>query len=100
MLTPTRADSGTVRSRYVRAVNGTTIVLNYTEREAQPLREAVAGIRLRGNRQPSMSLIARRSMHLYLELLRRDPQARAAEMSELERLATPLATRRKSEPTE
>ncbi len=98
MLTPARPDSGTVRSRYVRASNGTPIFLNYTEREAQPLRDAVAGIRLRGDRQPSMSLLARRSLSVYLELLHRHPAARAIELAELEKLATPLATRRKTVP--
>ncbi|MEO5690113.1 MAG: hypothetical protein ABIR54_22360 [Burkholderiaceae bacterium] len=98
MLTPTRPDSGTVRSRYVRAINGVTLVLNYTEREAKPLREAINGIRLRGDRKPSLSLLARRSMALYLELLHRDPEARAQEMEALELLATPLATRRKTVP--
>ena len=85
-----------VRTQYLRARDGTTVILNYRPEEASSLRAAVQRIRLKGGRQPSLSLVARRSMSLYLSLLNSGPSALATEVEALEKLATPVSRRIKA----
>ena len=75
---------------------GTTVTLSYRHQEANELRKAAQRIRLQGNKAPSLSLLARRSMSLYLALLESSPQAFTNEVEALEKLATPIATRKAS----
>ena len=81
-------------TRYIRAKDGTKLVLNYRHQEANELRTALQRIRLKGDRTPSLSLIARRSMALYLTLLQSSPTAFDRELQALEKLATPVAHRK------
>ena len=83
-----------VRTRYTKG-EGTTLLLKYPTREAEEMRTAALSIRLKGDKQPSLSLLARRSMRLYLEMLNASPAALAAEHAALERLATPVSYRSK-----
>jgi hypothetical protein len=87
-----------VRTRYLRAKDGTTLVLNYRHQEAHDIRAALQRIRLKGDKTPSLSLIARRSMRVYLAHLESSPAAFAHEVQALERLATPVANRKDSTP--
>ena len=89
---------GKVRSRYLKRGGSSTIVLNYPKNEAQCIRAAIEAIRLRGNRKPSLSLIARRSIAVYLDHLQSSHTALDTEVQALEILATPIATRKKTEP--
>ena len=83
-----------LHSRQIKAKDGTTVVLTYFRPDAQAMRDLVASLRLRGTKQPSLSLIARRSIGLYLDHLsttRRDhPEKFAAEMQALEDMTAPL----------
>lgn len=92
-MNPSISASPGVRTKYLRARDGTTLILNYRPEEASSLRAAVQRIRLQGNRQPSLSLVARRSMSLYLSLLSSGPSALANEVEALEKLATPASRR-------
>ncbi len=62
MTTARPEDTGTVRSRYLKGDGKTALVLNYPKNEAQRMRAVMQSIRLMGNRKPSLSLIARRSI--------------------------------------
>lgn len=95
-MNPSTSASPGVRTKYLRARDGATLVLNYRPEEASRLRVAVQRIRLKGNRQPSLSLVARRSMSLYLSLLESGASAFATEVDALERLATPVSRRIKA----
>ena len=89
-------DTGVVRSRYVKDAGKTALVLNYPKNEAQRMRALIESIRLRGNRKPSLSLIARRSIAVYLDYVHGNSAAMETEVQALEILATPIATRKKS----
>lgn len=91
-------NTGKVNNRYAPAAGGTTVTLNFRAPEATSLRSFVASIRLRGDRIPSLSLIARRAMSVYLAHAQYSPETRASEIAALEKLATPF-TRRKTATT-
>lgn len=95
MPNPSSPDTGVVRSRYLKGDGKTALVLNYTKNEAQRIRALIDSIRLKGNRKPSLSLIARRSISVYLEHVHSSHAAMTNEMEALETLATPIATRKK-----
>ena len=95
-MNPSTSASPGVRTKYLRARDGATLILNYRPEEAISLRAAVQRIRLKGDRQPSLSLVARRSMSLYLSLLNSGPSALATEVEALEKLATPVSRRIKA----
>lgn len=93
---PSTDNTGKVRTKYIRARDGTALTLNYRHQEAHAIRRAVQSIRLKGDKTPSLSLIARRSIGLYLAHLESSPRAFAAEVQALEKLATPVASRKTS----
>lgn len=84
---------GKIMTKTVRAAGGTMVALNYPELEANAMRRLVQSIRVKG-KQPSLSLIARRSMGLYLDRLERtraaNPEAFAVEMAVLAQMVTPV----------
>ena len=92
-------DSPQVRTQYIKAGDGTTLILKYRHAQAIELRMTLQKLRLKGDKQPSLSLIARRSMGLYLEHLESSPTALANEVQALEKLATPVAHRKQSKPS-
>jgi hypothetical protein len=94
-MTPFTDNTDKVLTKYIRASDGTTLTLNYRHQEANALRAAVQRIRLKGDKTPSLSLIARRSMSLYMQLLESSHAAFAAEVNALEKLATPVSTRKR-----
>jgi len=77
----------------IKASDGTTVILSYLKPEAQAMRDTVASIRLRGDKRPSLSLLARRSIGLYLARLENtrtsDPEAFAEEIATLEKMTAP-----------
>ena len=99
-MTPTPFTDNTdkVLTRYIRARDGTVLTLNYRHQEANAIRATLQRIRLKGDKQPSLSLIARRSMSLYLAHLESSPSAFADEVQALERLATPVSHRKQPKP--
>ena len=88
------ASTDKLQSRRIKAQDGTTVVLTYLRPDAQAMRDTVASLRLRGDKRPSLSLIARRSLSIYLDGLTSarasNPQAFAAEMEALESMTAPL----------
>ena len=90
--------AGKVLSRYRKRTSTSTLVLNYPTNEAARLRDLIASIRLRGDREASRSLIARRSLAVYLDYVASSPDAMSDEIEALELLATPLSTRKKTQP--
>ena len=84
---------GKVNNRYLKVPGGTTVTLNFRPEEATSLRSFVDGVRLRGNKVPSLSLIARRAMSVYLTHAQYSQETRASEIAALEKLATPFADR-------
>ena len=97
--TPYTDNTGKTLTRYIKARDGTVLTLNYRSQEANGIRSAVQRIRLKGDKTPSLSLIARRSMGLYIQHLESSPTAFANEVKALEALATPASNRKQSRPT-
>ena len=99
-MTPTPFTDNTdkVLTKYIRARDGTVLTLNYRHQEANSIRTAMQKLRLKGDKAPSLSLIARRSIGLYLAHLQSSPEAFAGEIQALEELATPIS-HRKQRPT-
>lgn len=93
-------DPTQVRTHYLKARDGTALVLNYRHQEANAIRAALQRIRLKGDKQPSLSLIARRSMGLYIAHLESSPAAFDGEVKALERLATPVSHRKHVKPAD
>ncbi len=98
MTHPASLTEGKVLARRESRSGSTALVLNYPQNEAARLRDLVASIRLRGDREPSLSLIARRSMAVYLDHVASSPDALAGEIEAMELLATPISTRKKTQP--
>ena len=94
-MTPFTDNTDKVLTKYLRAGDGTTLILNYRHQEANALRAAVQRIQLKGGKTPSLSLIARRSMSLYMQLLESSNEAFSNEVRALEKLATPVSTRKR-----
>ena len=86
-------NTGKVHARYLKSAGSSTLVLNLRPHEATALRSFIASIRLRGNKVPSMSLVARRAMAAYLAHVQYSPETRASEIAVLEKLATPFTNR-------
>ena len=95
-MTPTPFTDNTdkVLTKYIRARDGTVLTLNYRHQEANAIRSALQKIRLKGDKTPSLSLIARRSIAVYLSHLESSQRAFDAEVQALEKLATPVSTRK------
>ena len=96
--TPFTTNTDKVLTKYIRARDGTMLALNYRHQEANAIRMAVQRIRLKGGRAPSLSLIARRSISVYLAHLDSSQRAFDEEVQALEKLATPIATRQQKAP--
>lgn len=86
-------NTGKVHTRLVRGAGATCLTLNLSEAEARNLKSFIANLRLRGDRVPSMSLIARRAVQAYLAHVQFSMETRASEIAVLEKMATPWATR-------
>lgn len=82
-----------VRAKYYKHVETTTLTLRYLKGDASAIRAAAERIRLKGDKKPSLGLIARRSLGLYLQHIHSSPRAFDSEIAALEKLATPVSTR-------
>ena len=98
-MTPFTDNTGKVLTRQVRDANATALTLNYSPKEATALRSFVASIKLRGDKTPSMSLIARRAMTVYLAHVQYSHETKASEIAVLEKLATNFSDRAPCKPT-
>lgn len=95
-MTPFSKNTGKVMTKYTRAAGGTALTLNFRPQEATALRTFVDSVRLRGDKIPSLSLVARRAMTHYLGYAQMSPTTRTTEISALEALATPFTDRAKT----
>ncbi|CAN5330890.1 hypothetical protein BH09PSE5_BH09PSE5_06850 [soil metagenome] len=90
-MTPSE-NTGKVLTRRIQAADGTTVALHYEFAEANAMRTLIQSVLLRGSKRPSLSLIARRSMQLYLDQLAAAkataPDLYASEIAELDRMVT------------
>lgn len=90
---PIRCPGGTttaaVLTKRVRAYDRSTLVLSYSSADAQELRALAQAIRLKQDKRPTLSLLARRSLHLYREALMR-PGAMESEIAKLNEMTTPV----------
>lgn len=76
-------------TKRIQASDRTTVILSYTSRDAQALRAIAQAILLKQGKRPSLSLICRRSLQIYSQILT-SPAHRAAEIEELNQLVTPV----------
>lgn len=85
-------NTGRMMSKRVTAKDGTSLCLQYARPEALSLRALVQSIRLKGDKTPSMALIARRALHRYVHYMETAqatrPDAWAAEVIALEGMVT------------
>lgn len=81
-------NTGRIFSKRVSAYERSTVILSFKSNDANAMRAFINTIRLKGDKAPSQSLIARRAVQLYLcrlEMLRReDPSAFITEVEALE----------------
>ena len=89
-------NTGKVHALHITQAGGTALTVNLGPLEAAMLRSFITSVRLRGNKVPSMSLIARRAMSAYLAHAQYSPETRASEIAVLEKLATPYPDRVRS----
>lgn len=84
---PPDLSTGKVLTRRVKALDRTTLVLSYTTSDAQALRTLVQGIRLKGDKRLTLSVLARRALAVYLDRL---PGHWQSEVAALNKLVTPI----------
>lgn len=99
-MKPFTNNTGKVLTRYVKTPGATALMLNLKPPEAALLRSFTASIRLRGDKVPSLSLIAHRALSVYLAHAQYSLETRASELAALEKLATPVANRAMTKATE
>jgi hypothetical protein len=90
---PVRCPGGTttaaVLTKRVRAYDRSTLVLSYSSADAKELRALAEAIRLKQDKRPTLSLLARRGLHLYREALKR-PGVMESEIATLNEMTTPV----------
>ena len=89
-------NTGKVHSRQFKGPGSSTLIVNLGPIEAGQLRSFIATVRLKGDKIPSMSLIARRAMSVYLSHAQYSVETRASEIAALEKMATPYPDRKVS----
>ena len=80
-------NDGKVFTRRIQASGRSTVALTFTTRDAQALRSLASSFTLKGTKKASLSLISRRSLALYLQLIA-DPTRKAHEEAALNRMVT------------
>ena len=84
---PQSLSTGKTFAKRVQARDRTTVLLTYSTSDANAMRALVGSIRLRKDKKPSLSLIARRAMAFWLEHL---PRRMEAEVAILDTMVTPV----------
>jgi len=87
-------NTGRIMTKRVPARERSTVILTFKSIDANAMRAFINSIRLKGDKAPSQSLVARRALQAYLhrlEMLRREaPSAYSDEIAALERMVTPV----------
>lgn len=87
--TPTPTDNtGKLMTARIKGHDQCTLLLKYTKSDTLALRALVASIHLKQGKAPTMSLIARRSLQLYRDLLK-GPDAMKSEIEAMNQMTTP-----------
>ena len=87
LTTSPEPNDGKVFTRRIQASDRATVSLTFTTRDAEALRAMAAAFTLKGDKKASLSLISRRSLQLYLQLIA-DPTRKALEEAALNRMVT------------
>ena len=74
-------------TRRIQARDRTTVILSYSTRDAQALRSIAQAILLKRDKRPSLSLLCRRALQLYGQLIT-SPAHREAEIEALNKMVT------------
>lgn len=82
-------NTGKVLAKRIQAHDRTTVLLTYSRTDANELRTLVQSITLKASKKPSLSLIAKRAMGIYLERMK-EPDEFARETAVLDRMVTPV----------
>ena len=88
-------NTGKVLAKRIQAHDRTTVLLTYSRADANALRMLVQSIALKAStdgasyKRPSLSLIARRAVGIYLERMK-NPDEFASETAALDRMVTPI----------
>ncbi len=82
-------NTGKVLAKRIQAHDRTTVLLTYSRPDANRLRMLVQSITLKANKKPSLSLIARRAVDIYLERMK-SPEGFASETAVLNHMVTPV----------
>lgn len=90
---PQPGNRGKIMSARIRCRDKSTIAINYPQHEAQAIRDLAASIRLKCGTRPSLSLLSRRALEIYLSVF---PQAIERETAVLNRMVTPVPKPRPS----
>ena len=98
MSKPTPNNTGKVHVRQSTQHGSTCLVVNLGPLEASMLRSFITSVRLKGDKVPSMSLIARRAVSHFLAHAQSSAETRASEIAALEKMATPYPDRALSKP--
>jgi hypothetical protein len=77
--------TGKVITKQIKAYDRTTLVLSYTTKDANELRALVQSMRLKAGKKPSLSVIARRALRVYVDRL---PDVWDAEIEALNKMTT------------
>ena len=80
-------NDGKVFTRRIQASDRSTVSLTFTTRDAQALQSLASSFTLKGDKKASLSLISRRSLALYLQLIA-DPTRKVHEEAALNRMVT------------
>lgn len=90
-------NTGRVLAKRVRG-RRTILALTYNENEAERLRHLASHITIKGDKHPSMSLLARFGLQVISELHERDPVGLAARLGRMATAVPHPATYSKKEP--
>lgn len=65
----TDSNDGKLMTKRIRASNRTTVNVSYSSDDAQALRRLAESITLKAGKRPSLSLLTRRSLQIYSDLM-------------------------------
>lgn len=84
------APLGVLRTKRIRAAHRTTLTMTFEDRDTTALRDACTKLRPEDGREPSLSLVGRRALHVYLAALARcDDDGIASEIATIKRMTAP-----------
>jgi hypothetical protein len=86
---PPETVTASVLTKRIRYYDRTSLALTFPAADAKSLRELAQAIRLKQDKRPTLSLLARRGLNLYREALMR-PGVMESEIAQLNEMTTPV----------